>query len=474
MLQIIAPTLPPVYNVTSRRIVQQTELRQGLKSTKGQAATICGGCRRPENGRALKDSKKTNLNAYLFVNILVTGILLIGLWTRKPVWDVSIRFPNMLLILIIINTILIFRDVLLTSGSAAARPIRARKSQARKKTRNLNELRAILKNSPEVDEEILQKALAKLQKIAGCETVALFNLDNRQCRLQASAGELPAALVGSRFALNEDSLLLKFPGNLGDENLGKLAGKAIIFKSSITRLELTVLPLTLNNNRLSLCVFSSRENHRPPPISLVSTALFLETLLTLISSEQNSEDNRYQDKNTGLFKHSCFADAFETEVERSERYKQEMSLLTLKIQSCESLTDNEQAMLARNAANALKQSLRRLDLMFCGHSKGEFLAILTETGVGVAQNVATRIQKSFAKSNEKLDFISKHNIVMVIGAATYPVDATHGQGLQEKSLEAMKQAVEKNISFTSYSPAAEGDNAQTDQGDNENEQDDKD
>jgi len=405
---------------------------------------------RPEWEKNLKDRKRINLNSYLFANLVIVSVLLIGLWNRKPVWDVSLRFPNLLLILVLINTVLIFREVIL-----GGKPVQTRArqhKQSRQKLRNLNELRAVLRNSPHIDENLINRALLRLREISGSDAVALYILENTQCRQIASAGELPAALNGSRFLNRENSIFVKFPGSLGEEEVGKISAgnRAITFKSSLIRLELTALPLTLHENRFGLCVFSSREAHKTPPIPLASTALFLETLLALVDNAGNSGDGRYKDKSTGLFLFECFADSFETEVERSERYKQEMSMLTISIKGFTQLESSNAQQVAKSAAAALKQSLRRLDLMFCGKHDGEFLAILTETGAEVAEIVAKRVQKTFAKQNEKFDFIKSSDLKMFIGSAAYPADATHGDGLLEKSRESLNQAINENVEFKSY------------------------
>lgn len=398
----------------------------------------------------MKERKRINLNSYLFANLVIVSVLLIGLWNRQPVWDVSLRFPNLLLILVLLNTILIFREVILGNRPVVTRS--RQQKQSRQKLRNLNELRSVLRNSPAIDENLINRALVRLREICGSESVSIYLLDNGQCRQLSGAGELPAALNGSRFINRETSLFIKFPGSLGEEKIGKIASnnRPIAFKSSLIRLELTALPLILHQNKLGLCVFSSREAHKTPPIPLASTALFLETLLTLVNTAGNTADGRYKDKSTGLFLFECFADAFETEVERSERYKQEMSLFTISIRDFSSLSEDNAQQISRSAASALKQSLRRLDLMFCGQHDGEFLAILTETSAEVAEIVARRVQKTFAKQNEKFDFISSSNLKMFVGSAAYPSDATHGAGLLEKSRESLNQAINENIEFKSY------------------------
>ena len=391
---------------------------------------------------------KVNLNAYLFANLLIVGILLVSLWNRKPVWDVSLRFPNLLLILVLINTVLIFRDVIF---AAAATPRIKRAAKLRK--RSLNELRAVLKNASRVDESLLISVLERLKNMAKAEAVTVFITGNGQSKQLASAGDLPPALVGCRFTLKSDVLFIKYTGNLGEEEAGKLTtgNRPLIFKSSITRLEMTAVPLALASDKTGICIFSSRENHKSPPVSLASLALFLETLMALIDASQNAGDARYKDKETGLLLFSCFNDSFETEVERSERYKQEMSLLSLSIAGFENLQEADKLTAAKSTAVALKQSLRRLDLMFCGETEGHFLAILTETGIETAEIVAARIQKTFAKQTEKVDFISSHKIVIQIGSATYPIDATHGMGLLEKSLESLAGAKETKTGFKAYS-----------------------
>ena len=99
---------------------------------------------------------------------------------------------------------------------------------------------------------------------------------------------------------------------------------------------------------------------------------------------------------------------------------------------------------------ALKQSLRRLDLMFCGKSDCEFLAILSETSAEVAEIVAQRVQKSFSRQLEKLNYKNKDKNQLFIGSATYPTNATHGLGLIEMSRDALTQAESSSKGFVGY------------------------
>jgi predicted phosphodiesterase len=67
----------------------------------------------------------------------------------------------------------------------------------------------------------------------------------------------------------------------------------------------------------------------------------------------------------------------------------------------------------------------------------------------VAEIVAQRVQKSFAKQIEKTNLDNKQRILF-IGSASYPTHATHGHGVVEKSREALTQAENEDKDFVSY------------------------
>lgn len=404
----------------------------------------------PDRGSRLKAKHKTNLNAYLFANLAILCVLLISLWNRKPVWDVNLRFPNLLLILVIINSILIFKNLLFAQAAS-----RAGRKLAKAKTAghsSLESLRGILQKADTIAEPVFEQLLDKLLELGKSEVVVLYTPEGNYFKVFAARGQMPVALSGARFNFRDNSLFIKFPGNLGEEETGKIktVNAPILFKSSITRLEARIFPLQLKSG-IALLVFAAVENLKAARLPFSSTCLFFETTLAMIDYAAGSGDQRYKDKATGLLKHDCFADSFETEIERSERYQQEMTLFTVKLQIAPETDGNDRQTLQKAVAISLKQSLRRLDLMFCGDSEVEFLAILTETSAQVAEIVAQRVQKSFAKQIEKTKFYSSDEKILFIGSATYPTHATHGLGLLEKSREALINAENDKKDFVSYS-----------------------
>ena len=151
----------------------------------------------------------------------------------------------------------------------------------------------------------------------------------------------------------------------------------------------------------------------------------------------------------------------DNELERSERYEQEMSLLTIKITDFDKLQDSEKPLISKNIASAMKQSLRRFDLMFFGKEPGSYYALLTESGVEEAEGIARRLQKEFNKLIKKLEFNDEKKPMLVIGSATYQTDATHSIGLIEKSADACMTAIENNVDFKAFSVTTKNQNDKT-------------
>lgn len=395
----------------------------------------------------MKTKNKTNLNAYLFGNLVILCVLLISLWNRKPVWDVNLRFPNLLLILVIINSILIFKGLILSDNNSTGT---AKKTGRTNKS--LAPLRSIIPTTSEINDNLFIRVLEKLKDLSRSGATAILLPDANEFELVASSGELPTSFKNAKLVKKDDALFIKFTENLGEEKISGSLYKfrPLKFKSSATRLELTLYPLKLKNGNVGFLIFTSKSAHKHPRLPYSSTALYVETVIAVIKDFATSSDLKYKDKSTGLLKFECFAEAFETEIERSERYQQDMTLMSTKIKFCQDTSEKDKKQLQKAAAIALKQSLRRLDLMFCGQQDCEFLAILNETGKEVAEIVAQRVQKSFTKQLEKLEINNDNNRILFIGSATYPTDATHGHGLSEKSYEALKKAEKEDKAFVSY------------------------
>ena len=137
----------------------------------------------PSSEEISKDRLK-HLNAYLFANLIILGVLLIALWTRRPVWDVSIRFPNILLILAIVNVLLIFRNVLV--GNSALLPKTGKRKKKNKTKKNsLLALRNILRTSASANNTVVERSIEKLRELSGVKRIELHIAEAQKSELVA-------------------------------------------------------------------------------------------------------------------------------------------------------------------------------------------------------------------------------------------------------------------------------------------------
>ena len=401
-----------------------------------------------------KEDKKTKLcsnknNAQLFANLILIAILLIGLWNSTSAWEAKLDVGNIILLLVIINTVLLFKNFIFSKHKNNGKEA----YQKQKKLKSLKALRILANSTNTNDNQLIQASVEKLKEISGCDYVELTVFENRQSNVIASSGEQPQALLGSKFLLKDNKALsVKYSGQMGTEEISEISEdfKPIKFKSSVARLKFTLVVLNLKNAKIGLCLLVNKEKPYKTNISLSSVAVFFESLIAQVEASQTASGG-YKDKETGLILYKNFEDLVDNELERSERYKQEMTLLSIKIKNFDTLEDNEKPIICKNAASAINPSLRRFDLMFYGKDSGTYKALLTECGSAEAKGIAQRLQKEFNKLNKKQEFTKGKKIAMVIGSATYQTDATHSLGLIEKSEDALQLAIEKSIDYKAFS-----------------------
>ena len=282
-------------------------------------------------------------NAYLFVNLVLIVVLLIGLWTKTSVWEAKLDLGGVILLLIIINTLLLFKEIIVGIAPKSEKTTHT-------KPKSLNALRAIINSSSAiVDEKAIAASVEKLKEISNCDFVDLIIFENNQSTSRASSGELPQLLNGSKLVLNERTLSIKYTGQLGTEEICKLSDtySPIRFKSALTRLKLILIPMNLSHARLGVCVMYKSDSPFKMHVSLGSVAVLFESLISLVEGYQTTTGG-YKDKETGLILYKNFEELVDNELERSERYEQEMSLLSIKISDFEKLKDSEKPQVCKN------------------------------------------------------------------------------------------------------------------------------
>lgn len=389
-------------------------------------------------------SKKfANLNAYLLINLVLVSLLIAGLWRGEPLWDSTIRLPNLLVLVVLINAVLIFRESLRKSS--------IKTPSGREST--FSSLRKVLSGRFAMDECLLQDALTAVFEEAGGEGTILFkHEENGYFNPFASAGAIPAQLSGARLYAAERELRIKHPGSLGEECVCRWEPllECVPFASNVTHLKLQLIPLRLLGVIKAIWVIIPGKFPLKRPLE-TSCPLFLESILAILLCRSHLADGGGIDISTGLARYEGFRNAFETEVERSERYQQKMTLMLLTAAGFDEFSPSARDVVQKSIAAGIRDSLRRLDLSFSWEKPGSFAAILTETDSDVSQMVAERIVSASHRHLSGKNFPGGLETKISVGFATYPSDASHGDGLIEKAEEALACAVQKQLGVASYS-----------------------
>lgn len=115
----------------------------------------------------------------------------------------------------------------------------------------------------------------------------------------------------------------------------------------------------------------------------------------------------HTDSMTSLYNHRYFLEALDREVQRSLRYKNNLSVAILDLDNFKEVNDNyghqtgDQVL--KIIANKIKDSCRDTDIV-CRYGGDEFVIIFTETGLNEAREVLERIRKNIRElSFPKLD-----------------------------------------------------------------------
>jgi GGDEF domain-containing protein len=385
-----------------------------------------------------------NLNGYLLLNLILSGIVLIGLWRNQPVFDSSIRLTSLLILLIIINAILVIRESLCSEETPTRRP---------QPTSKIAGLRKVLHDQSDIGSSLLSDSLSTVLAQSTFEgmVILLFEEGGFFSPL-ATAGCISPQFAGSRFLIGGSELKLKHPGGLGEEKVCRWPFHLDhrYFQSSVTHLRMEITPLYLLGKcrGLWIALHDARSRRKAAPGQI--HALFLESTLGLFLTQSQSAEGHAVDMQTGLLRFESFQKSFDIEVERSERYQQAMTLLLVSIEKYDEISPDRRENLRQAVGEALRESLRRLDLSFSWKQPGGFAAVLTETDTKVAKMVGDRIINCFRRHLVSAGLDKEFSSAIHAGFATYPSDASHGQGLLEMAEEALQYAREQNAAIISY------------------------
>ncbi len=398
------------------------------------------------------------MRPYLVINLLLVVALLIGLKIGGTTWDTTIRLPGLLIWLVLINGILVIR-----AGWLHHHHGRRRDADAPQTIRLLRrQLATPERADADSVTEMLRTVSVSLDDHGAL--VVLFDQHGNGSEL-CRYGRVPGPLGRLRWTVRNRRLLAAHAGGLGEEDLGAwpIVVAAMPFRSALLRQAALVVPLGTTGRQCGLWLrwrITGTHTGTADPIANTATpapldftadlpnrrpsepqALALESALSLHLLEQTLSTGTPFDPRTGLLRAETLNEHLDREIERSERYHQPMSVMLLNPKTAAAPTDADtQNRVVAAMAAALRESLRRLDLMAATSTPGVFAAILTEADAQVAERIGQRVQTAFLRHYSGTAPAGSPAPQLFIGFACCPTDATGGPTLLEKATEALHGA----------------------------------
>lgn len=149
--------------------------------------------------------------------------------------------------------------------------------------------------------------------------------------------------------------------------------------------------------------------------SFVSTG---KDITTRIEMQQDLERLATTDQLTGIYNRHKFEELFQHEIDRSRRYKKELSLIMLDIDYFKNVNDtyghDAGDMVLKNVVNIVKTSIRNTDI-FARWGGEEFLILCPETDMDAAEMIAQKLRRNI----EVFDFDKVGKITSSFGVTLY-------------------------------------------------------
>jgi two-component system, cell cycle response regulator len=240
--------------------------------------------------------------------------------------------------------------------------------------------------------------------------------------------EEPFILTKNQLNLQQMPLLYE-----GEDNAGLATFLAAPMRHQQKRIGALVLGSTQQE------AFSS---HQTRAISILcnQAAISLENSSII----RKMEELAITDGLTGLYNHRYFQDAFQQELERAERQKQNLTLLIMDIDHFKGFNDSfghpAGDFILKSLATLLRKTARKIDVL-ARYGGEEFAALLPGIDKKNARKTAERWRKSVQRATFKSGGQS-FAITLSIGFSTYPDDGAGKVELIQKADRALYDAKE--------------------------------
>jgi len=163
-------------------------------------------------------------------------------------------------------------------------------------------------------------------------------------------------------------------------------------------------------------------------IGLIYSIVLSEKFNKLINSLR---DEAMHDGMTGLLNHKFFEKRLDEEIERSERYKEKITLLFLDLDNFKRINDTYGHLFGdyvlKITASIIEENVRNIDIV-SRYGGEEFIVILINANKKDSLKTAERIRKQIEEYEFIEEKISEH-LTIIIGMGEFPTDAKNKENL---------------------------------------------
>ena len=163
-------------------------------------------------------------------------------------------------------------------------------------------------------------------------------------------------------------------------------------------------------------------------IGLIYSIVLSEKFNKLINSLR---DEAMHDGMTGLLNHKFFEKRLDEEIERSERYKEKITLLFLDLDNFKRINDTYGHLFGdyvlKITASIIEENVRNIDIV-SRYGGEEFIVILINANKKDSLKTAERIRKQIEEYEFIEEKISEH-LTISIGMGEFPTDAKNKENL---------------------------------------------
>lgn len=430
--------------------------------------------------------KKKNIYIfYIVINFIILCLVYLSLLSYKPFWDTQLRTSNLLIIIIIINSLLLIKeyyfntDVQLPSEenknlineNAFKNIVNSGNLKLKKKVYDslaknwqsiINDFKKLFSLAKFEQLDTVKQILEMISSYSGAVALLIIRFEENGIGKEIiTYGTVPNYILNSRIYLKDGELIFEYPSNIGKELITDFnnINIPVSFASDLFHNILVFYPLNFINGSKGLLI-EVTDSDKTRGISRIVLKILRSFVMILVEyainmyilSLQQKEVSKI-DNQTGFLRFEYFNETLDTEIERSERYNQCLTLMIFRINLPKEYEESEFNEIRKALVKAMRLSLRRLDLMICGPTDNEFIAILTEANVEIAKLIAQRVINSFEKNKQNCVLKSKP-FDLYIASSTYPINASCSTNLISMAKDAIDYAVEKGERYISYSDLA--------------------